>query len=516
MLAQLFFTNLHFTIKVLVALAFFATGWLHFGSWQLEKEGKSLLVRSLGFFLLSVVAIGQAVSIDLELITFLLQITKLVGLLFILASLLKEPLLTLPKKEAAAISLLLISESLIPLSAVLYFIIALTYLRKSTEGYEKQSRPMFFAFLLLALSELITVSFFAQGSPVVFWSKLLAKFGSVWIASHALEFIGIIILGVWTWGYIRFRAQAQLFIIFITSSLVIFTITTFSFTFLLLRNLETDALSHLKTDVGVLRYALDRLQSEALAHAKVISENSVLKEAFAGGDTDKLYYTSLEFMLSQETSFLDIATASGKVVMRAEDKEKIGDSVSENIVVKSALIGKPRATVAVKANQIAPEIQIRAATPITDGATTSGALVTGFAIDSAFVDGVKQVTGLDVSVFAKDTRAATTFVAPDGKSRFIGTKESDQNILSTVLEKGEQFTGPAEVLNQPYYTAYSPLKTADGEVVGMLFVGKLQTELFAAADRSIQLTFLGSALLMILSTIPAYFVARYIKENTKA
>ena len=85
-----------------------------------------------------------------------------------------------------------------------------------------------------------------------------------------------------------------------------------------------------------------------------------------------------------------------------------------------------------------------------------------------------------------------------------------------MLEKGEQFTGPAEVLNQPYYTAYSPLKTADGEVVGMLFVGKLQTELFAAADRSIQLTFLGSALLMILSTIPAYFVARYIKENTKA
>lgn len=516
MLNQLFFANLHFTIKVLAALIFFATGWLHYVSWKLKKKEKILLVRSFGFFLLSAMSAGQATSIGLPMFVLFLQAIKILGLVTILISLINEPTLHPPKKEAAAVLLLLITESLVPISAVLYLVVAITYLRKSTEGYEKQIKPMFFAFLFLSLSEFINISFFAKDSQVVFWSNLLADFGPTWIASRIFELLGIIIMGIWTWGYIRFRAQAQLFIIFVTSSLLIFTITTFSFTFLLLKNLERNALDHLKTDVKVLQYAVDRLKSEALADAKVVAENSVIKDAIVSGNSEKLYKTTLEFMLSQNTSFLETTNGAGKVVMRASDKEKIGDNLSEDLVVKSALNGNPLSSVTSKDVVVTPVVQIRASSPVFKNNSVAGVIITGFSVDGAFVDGVKEVTGLDASVFAGDTRAATTFVSPDGKSRFIGTKEVNDDVLSKVLEDGEVFIGPARVLNQPFYTAYSPLKTAGDEIIGMLFVGKLQTELFATAERSIQLTFLGSIILMLLSIPPAYLVSKYIKENLQA
>ena len=64
-----------------------------------------------------------------------------------------------------------------------------------------------------------------------------------------------------------------------------------------------------------------------------------------------------------------------------------------------------------------------------------------------------------------------------------------------------------------YFTAYSPLKDQSDNVIGMLFVGKLQTSLFDTAEKSIRLTFIGSLILMVFSSIPNYFLARYIKEN---
>ena len=152
----------------------------------------------------------------------------------------------------------------------------------------------------------------------------------------------------------------------------------------------------------------------------------------------------------------------------------------------------------------------------TELAEIIGTVVTGFTVDSAFVDGVKTVTGLDAAVFGGNTRAATTFVAPDGKSRFVGTKEANEKVLSKVLEKGEIFIGPTQILNQPFYTAYSPLKTLEDEIIGMLFVGKLQTTLLETAQKSIELTFLGSVILMILSVPPTYFVSRYIQEHLEA
>ena len=119
----------------------------------------------------------------------------------------------------------------------------------------------------------------------------------------------------------------------------------------------------------------------------------------------------------------------------------------------------------------------------------------------------------------KITKKTTT--DPAVAAKFIATKilkqlETNKKVLDRVLSKGEIYIGSAQVLNLPFYTAYAPLKTNENEVLGMLFVGKLQNTLTDTAIKSITFTFLGSVILIILMLIPAYFFSRFLKEHLEA
>ena len=232
MLTQLLFFNTgHFALSVFTVFTFFAAGLLFLDAWQVDKLKKTPLLRSIGFFFLALVAAIHATSIEIPLIVLLAQLSKIIGLVLILISLIHEPILHAPPKEKLSLivpfALPVFSSSLIPLSTMLMLLIAATYFRKATEGLDKQLKPAFFAFLFLGLSEALHIAFFWSNTPVVFWSKMLAPFGLIWDIHHIFEFIGILILAIWVWGYIRFRLQVQLFVTTIALTLSIFLITTF-------------------------------------------------------------------------------------------------------------------------------------------------------------------------------------------------------------------------------------------------------------------------------------------------
>jgi hypothetical protein len=517
MLSNYIFTNLGFALSVASALVFFITGWLYLDSWKVEKKIKNDLVRSIGFFLLAAVSITHASLLEIPVLNFSLQVVQVVALCLVAGSLVVEPILRTPPKGLAIIlPFAMLTNLLVPLTTVLLFEIAFLYFRKSTIGNVKQIKPAALAFFFLALAELINVSFFWQGTTNPFWSQILALYGPVWIIVCTVKFIGLALLARWTWGYFRFQIGTQLFIIAVSASVGFFFVTTVSFTFLLLHNFENDALSHLKTDVRVVQYAIERLQKEALSSATAVAENPEVKNAFNRNNTNNLYNLTSNLMLSYNTNFLSVINNTGKVIMRGEDKDAVGDVLTSDPTVKSALGGQRLATVVSLEGAVAPRIQIKASVPIYNNSKVQGAISTGFWIDSAFVDGIKNMTGLDTTIFGGNTRAATTFVAPDGKTRFVGSLETNSAVLKTVLEKEEIFVGTSSIFNKPYYTAYAPLITYPNKVIGMIFVGKLQTELSETAQKSIQLTFIGSIILMILSLVPIYYISRYIKGNIKA
>ena len=516
MLLYLLFSNTaHFALTVLTAFVFFSAGLLYLDSSRVSKSGKTLLIRSIGFFAIALVYTFYATSINSSVLLVILEIIKIAGLALILFSLTKEPILHPPrsKKGAALIAIPILVHSAAPVSAALMLLIAATYFRKSTEGYEKQLRPAGVAFLILGIAEFISVSYTWGDTSVVFWSKLLARFGTVWNIQSIFGLVGILILGFWVWGYIRFRLQIQVFVITIALSILIFLATTTFYTFLLLNNLQNDALEHLKTDVNVMEYSLKSLESETLAHAEAVAQDNVVKEAFVSGNQDSLYELTSNYLVAQNINTLVVVKKSGEVAIRAENSTVTNDSLKGDTLFDTAISGQSTATISTIEGITTPEAYIKAAVPITSDGEIIGAVVSGVKIDNTFVDSVKNITGLDTTIFANDKRAATTFVGEDGKSRYVGTLESDANILSKVLNKSETYVGTAERFNQPYYVAIAPLTTFDKKTVGMLSVGKLQNTLTVSAQESIGLTFLGSVILMIISMIPAYFFSKFLKKH---
>lgn len=90
--------------------------------------------------------------------------------------------------------------------------------------------------------------------------------------------------------------------------------------------------------------------------------------------------------------------------------------------------------------------------------------------DATAVDAIVSAFGGVATIFQGDTRIATNVRRPDG-SRAVGTKLAKGPVYDAVLKRGETYIGQAPILGKTYVTAYKPLKSASGAVVGILFVG---------------------------------------------
>ena len=78
------------------------------------------------------------------------------------------------------------------------------------------------------------------------------------------------------------------------------------------------------------------------------------------------------------------------------------------------------------------------------------------------------------TIFFNDVRVATNVVDATGQ-RAIGTQVS-QEVKETVLDYGIRWTDRAFVVENWYITAYDPIEDIDGNRVGMLYVGVLESK----------------------------------------
>jgi methyl-accepting chemotaxis protein len=345
--------------------------------------------------------------------------------------------------------------------------------------------------------------------------NLVASFGSLWLIEHLILFFAVLILGRWVFGYLLKRLTSQLFMIFTCSVLAIFLLTTVTFTYLLLKNLETETLRQLETDVRVLDFAIESKKSESLSDAAVMAQSAQVIKATEEKDHKILFENLQNFLLTKKQSFLAVVDAGGVILARGEDKEKRGDSFSDDPLIKRALSGEAISSVVAKDGVLSSQISVRGVTPIKSGDKIIGAVMAGSIVDSAFIDGIKKATGLEASIYGGNKLSATTLIASDGRSRALGIKEEDSRIKAKVLGRGESFSGSVGILNVPYLGAYLPLKDIDNAPLGMLFVGKRQIVVLQTAGSSIELTFIVAAILMVLSIIPAFMISKYLANQLR-
>ena len=87
--------------------------------------------------------------------------------------------------------------------------------------------------------------------------------------------------------------------------------------------------------------------------------------------------------------------------------------------------------------------------------------------DLKVVDKVRAIVVGIATVFRGDLRVATNVLRPDG-ARATGTRLTPGPVYDAVLVQRRAYRGEADILGTAYFTAYEPLKTAQGGVVGIL------------------------------------------------
>lgn len=115
-----------------------------------------------------------------------------------------------------------------------------------------------------------------------------------------------------------------------------------------------------------------------------------------------------------------------------------------------------------------------------------------------------------VTIFQNDVRISTNVLNEDG-SRAISTKLSS-DVAETVLKRNEVFRGKAFVVNDWYLSAYTPIKSVNGETIGILYVGILEKPYKDSLFRSLLIFFAIALLGVFIVGIISLRVAERISK----
>lgn len=116
--------------------------------------------------------------------------------------------------------------------------------------------------------------------------------------------------------------------------------------------------------------------------------------------------------------------------------------------------------------------------------------------------GIKENTGIDITIFDGDTRSITTISGKNGETA-VGTKAAPEVVGEVIISGREYFTDDVEVNGTRYFGYYMPVYGSDGKVTGMTFAGKSRTNV----EESIFASVINTIVISLVSTILAIAIS---------
>jgi two-component system NtrC family sensor kinase len=204
---------------------------------------------------------------------------------------------------------------------------------------------------------------------------------------------------------------------------------------------------------------------------------------------------------------LDKKVAMGTQVLPGEELSKEGETLSKKAILQ--LVPTPKAKPTEKVEETSGMV-LKSAHPIIDfsgevlGVLTGGVLLSR---NYEIVDLIKNIVfknakyrGKEIgtaTIFMGDLRISTNVMNKEGK-RAIGTRVSAE-VNEEVLGKGLPWIQRAFVVDDWYITAYEPIRDIQDKIVGILYVGMLESKYAMMKERIILLFFLFSLSGMLIA-----------------
>ncbi len=511
--------NAHFVIFGLAGFAFFATGWLYWDS-NRGKPDRKILIRAVGFFILTLWALAESISYDAHWVKYAIIAAELLGIGLVAISFYLEPILTKPRKSRTK----LIAASPFYLSRIIFlklpvavWLLALIRIwRLSTVGYIKNLIGLRTAFLFFFLSGVISIAeLFRDNSNLIIFD-LTKEYSYFWILENLLVLVAVVLLIKWVFYYIRFRLTPQLFITFASLSFAIAIIIAVVFTGFLFSVAQQNSIDGLKRNAAVFDFSLKELKSQTNLAAYGLSQRDLIIKGVAENNVRKTKKGLGNPLKEINVGGAAVTNRGGEVLAVKGSYLEVGESLIADPTVIKALAGKPAESFVTEKFQDSDQLIVRSAFPIVKNARVIGVVVVDFPIDQVFVDSVKTITDLDVSLHLGVTRVATTFLDKNNR-QITGTQITNQEIIQLTEDKKEAWvwSGSENLVGQQYLVAYRSLADVDGINIGSLLTGQSQLSIINEIQQSINFTFLVTTILILISLLPIYLVAKSVSKATR-
>jgi two-component system NtrC family sensor kinase len=207
---------------------------------------------------------------------------------------------------------------------------------------------------------------------------------------------------------------------------------------------------------------------------------------------------------------------SGTQVLSGDELSKEGRSLAQKAIIQSIPVSREKPTRKIEETS---GMVLKSAHPILDfDGEVLGALTGGILLNRNYeiVDRIKNLVFKDAkykgkeigtaTIFLGDLRISTNVMDREG-NRAIGTRAS-REVYERVLGKGLPWIQRAFVVDDWYITAYEPIRDVQDKIVGMLYVGMLESKYASMKERLILLFFLFSMSGMLIA-LTVSFVLSY-------
>jgi two-component system NtrC family sensor kinase len=346
-------------------------------------------------------------------------------------------------------------------------------------------------------------------------------------------------------------SKYRLALIFVLISLSTGVIIGFIVNSVITNRVMYETQERVKEALNTARWVYNSKLNDIDRTIRLTSTRYILREALKRQNVLSIKDDMTQLMTDEGLDFLTLMDRKGMVLLRIHNPGMSGDSLMEDSFVKEALnhkalsgtqmlsrdeLLKEGKTLANKAVfplvptpkekpieklELTSGMVLKSAHPVVDAnGKVLGALVGGILLNRNYeiVDRIKNIVFRNAkykekeigtaTIFLGDWRISTNVMDKEGH-RAVGTRAMKE-VQEQVLQNGLPWMQRAYVVDDWYITAYEPLRDFRDKIVGMLYVGILETKYTVLKEKLILLFMLG---MLVSVAISSFLSLKMVKKE---
>ena len=137
--------------------------------------------------------------------------------------------------------------------------------------------------------------------------------------------------------------------------------------------------------------------------------------------------------------------------------------------------------------------------------------------DHRIVDRATSYVGGNATLFVYDEASQqfvrrTTNVKKENGDRAVGTQLAADHPGQAMLRRGEAYKGPAMLFGRRFYTAYQPVFSPAGKVIGIIYVGIATAELDGMLRQAITAMVIAAGIAALLALVATMMLVRRVTK----